>query len=200
MDTVSDILSWWHWFRLWSCWHAPCRYPLREPWKVTWILSEYIRYIYILIVLFTGSLNSFPVLNCSIWGNNIPIILAGLEINEARPHDKLPYRGAWLWVGSEMIHLMELPNPDPLNGRPEHGGRDRHACVQIRHVSKLKDILDRAGRYLCLLIVWRIELLKKNFTLPHWHGQASKLSLILSMQNGRYTIHPQSIWKAGYLL
>ncbi|KAA8534815.1 hypothetical protein F0562_029743 [Nyssa sinensis] len=69
----------------------------------------------------------------------------GLEINEARPHDKLPYRGAWLWVGSEMIHLMELPNPDPLTGRPEHGGRDRHTCIAIRDVSKLKAILDKAG-------------------------------------------------------
>ncbi|KAK6120396.1 hypothetical protein DH2020_045876 [Rehmannia glutinosa] len=47
--------------------------------------------------------------------------------------------------GAEMIHLMELPNPDPLNGRPEHGGRDRHACIAIRNVSKLKDILDKAG-------------------------------------------------------
>ncbi|KAK3016822.1 hypothetical protein RJ639_006361 [Escallonia herrerae] len=71
--------------------------------------------------------------------------LLGLEINEARPHDKLPYRGAWLWVGSEMIHLMELPNPDPLTGRPEHGGRDRHTCIAIRDVSKLKAILDKAG-------------------------------------------------------
>ncbi|KAG5547137.1 hypothetical protein RHGRI_012979 [Rhododendron griersonianum] len=53
----------------------------------------------------------------------------GLKINEARPDDKLPYRGAWLWVGSEMIHLMELPNPDPLTGRPAHGGRDRHTCI-----------------------------------------------------------------------
>ncbi|KAK9131257.1 hypothetical protein Sjap_011744 [Stephania japonica] len=69
----------------------------------------------------------------------------GLEINEARPHDKLPYRGAWLWVGSEMIHLMELTNPDPLTGRPEHGGRDRHACIAIRDVSKLKLVLDKAG-------------------------------------------------------
>lgn len=69
----------------------------------------------------------------------------GLKINEARPHDKLPYRGAWLWVGSEMIHLMELPNPDPLTGRPEHGGRDRHTCIAIRDVSKLKVILDKAG-------------------------------------------------------
>ncbi|XP_042047326.1 uncharacterized protein LOC121793391 [Salvia splendens] len=71
--------------------------------------------------------------------------ILGLPINEARPHDKLPYRGAWLWVGAEMIHLMELPNPDPLTGRPEHGGRDRHACLAIRDVSKLKDILDKAG-------------------------------------------------------
>ncbi|CAL1413973.1 unnamed protein product [Linum trigynum] len=71
--------------------------------------------------------------------------MLGLEINEARPHDKLPYRGAWLWVGAEMIHLMELPNPDPLTGRPQHGGRDRHACLAIRDVSKLKEILDQAG-------------------------------------------------------
>ncbi|KAL5149395.1 hypothetical protein HKD37_13G036229 [Glycine soja] len=69
----------------------------------------------------------------------------GLKINEARPHNKLPYRGAWLWVGSEMIHLMELPNPDPLTGRPQHGGRDRHTCIAIRDVSKLKAIFDKAG-------------------------------------------------------
>lgn len=74
-------------------------------------------------------------------------LISGLKINEARPHDKLPYRGAWLWVGSEMIHLMELPNPDPYTGRPEHGGRDRHTCIAIRDVSKLKAILDKAGNY-----------------------------------------------------
>lgn len=74
--------------------------------------------------------------------------LSGLEINEARPDDKLPYRGAWLWVGSEMIHLMELPNPDPLTGRPEHGGRDRHTCIAIKDVAKLKAILDDAGKHL----------------------------------------------------
>lgn len=54
---------------------------------------------------------------------------AGMEVNAARPNDKLPYKGAWLWVGEEMIHLMELPNPDPADGRPEHGGRDRHLCL-----------------------------------------------------------------------
>ena len=53
----------------------------------------------------------------------------GLEINPERPHDKLPYRGEWLWIGPEMIHLMELPNPDPMDGRPEHGGR----CVASKY-------------------------------------------------------------------
>ncbi|KAI3906475.1 hypothetical protein MKX01_029090 [Papaver californicum] len=71
--------------------------------------------------------------------------LLGLEINEARPNDKLPYKGVWFWVGSEMIHLMELPNPDPLTGRPEHGGRDRHTCIAVRDVSKLKAVFDKAG-------------------------------------------------------
>ena len=72
--------------------------------------------------------------------------IPGLKINEARPNDKLPYRGAWLWVGDEMIHLMELPNPDPLTGRPEHGGRDRHACIAIKNVAKLKEIFDKVGK------------------------------------------------------
>ncbi|KAK3241333.1 hypothetical protein CYMTET_48891 [Cymbomonas tetramitiformis] len=57
--------------------------------------------------------------------------LLGMTTNAARPDDRLPYRGAWLWIGSEMIHLMELPNPDPLTGRPEHGGRDRHMCIGV---------------------------------------------------------------------
>jgi glyoxylase I family protein len=51
------------------------------------------------------------------------------QVNPDRPHDKLPYAGAWLWIGPEMIHLMELPNPDPQEGRPKHGGRDRHTCI-----------------------------------------------------------------------
>lgn len=63
--------------------------------------------------------------------------MLGLTINPDRPHKKLPYRGAWLWVGAEMIHLMELPNPDPLTGRPEHGGRDRHICVGIAALDPL---------------------------------------------------------------
>lgn len=55
---------------------------------------------------------------------------AGLEINPDRPHSKLPYRGAWLWIGPEMIHLMELPNPDPMSGRPEVRTANASRCVR----------------------------------------------------------------------
>ncbi|KAK9816659.1 hypothetical protein WJX72_003370 [[Myrmecia] bisecta] len=68
----------------------------------------------------------------------------GLTLNPDRPDSKLPYRGAWLWVGAEMIHLMELPNPDPTEGRPEHGGRDRHVCLSVASVDALEDQLKKA--------------------------------------------------------
>jgi len=58
----------------------------------------------------------------------------GLPTKMDRPDDKLPFRGAWFWIGTESIHLMEVPNPDPtdLSLRPEHGGRDRHFCMGKR--------------------------------------------------------------------
>lgn len=73
--------------------------------------------------------------------------LLDLKVNPGRPNDRLPYRGAWLMIGPEMIHLMELPNPDPLVGRPEHGGKDRHVCIGIEPgaVEPLKTRLTEAG-------------------------------------------------------
>lgn len=32
---------------------------------------------------------------------------------------------------------MELPNPDPLTGRPVHGGRDRHIALAVSDVEAL---------------------------------------------------------------
>jgi glyoxylase I family protein len=73
--------------------------------------------------------------------------MLGLEINPERPEDKLPYRGAWLWIGPEMIHLMELPNPDSahLEFRPTHGGRDRHFCIGVKKIQPLIECLEREG-------------------------------------------------------
>lgn len=68
--------------------------------------------------------------------------LLGLDIDENRPD--LGYPGAWIKVGDQQIHLLELPNPDPLHNRPEHGGRDRHLAFSIADIDALAEKLHRA--------------------------------------------------------
>lgn len=60
----------------------------------------------------------------------------GLACDNTRPD--LGYPGAWLFVAGQQIHLLELPNPDPVDGRPAHGGRDRHVAFFISSVAELK--------------------------------------------------------------
>lgn len=67
----------------------------------------------------------------------------GLERDATRPD--LGYPGAWLRMGRQQIHLMELPNPDALTGRPAHGGRDRHVALGVSDVEELRMALDAAG-------------------------------------------------------
>jgi glyoxylase I family protein len=62
----------------------------------------------------------------------------GLEVVQNRPD--LGFPGAWLQVGQQQIHLLELPNPDPVTGRPKHGGRDRHIAF---HLSDLDQLIER---------------------------------------------------------
>ena len=69
--------------------------------------------------------------------------ILGLEIDAMRP--ELGYPGAWLQVGGQQIHLMELDNPDPVSGRPLHGGRDRHVALAVTDIECLKRLLDEAG-------------------------------------------------------
>lgn len=65
-----------------------------------------------------------------------------LELDTKRP--ELGYPGAWLNIGMQQIHLLELPNPDPVTGRPDHGGRDRHVALQVDSLEQLKSKLDIA--------------------------------------------------------
>ncbi len=67
----------------------------------------------------------------------------GLPVDPARPD--LGYPGAWLRVGALQIHLLELPNPDPLKGRPAHGGRDRHLALTVADIAPLQAALEAAG-------------------------------------------------------
>ncbi|MCK9529735.1 MAG: VOC family protein [Gammaproteobacteria bacterium] len=61
----------------------------------------------------------------------------------ARP--ALGFPGAWLQVGDQQIHLLELPNPDPVDGRPEHGGRDRHVAFAVDQLDAITERLEIAG-------------------------------------------------------
>ncbi|NOZ51554.1 MAG: glyoxalase [Gammaproteobacteria bacterium] len=65
--------------------------------------------------------------------------ILGLRVDVSRPD--LGYPGAWLNVGKQQIHLMEIPNPDPVAGRPHHGGRDRHIALTITDINALVDCL-----------------------------------------------------------
>lgn len=66
----------------------------------------------------------------------------GMSVDPERPD--LGYPGAWLRVGEQQIHLLELPNPDPVAGRPEHGGRDRHLALSVADLDLLQNALRRA--------------------------------------------------------
>ena len=68
--------------------------------------------------------------------------ILGLEQDMSRPD--LGYPGAWLNVGAAQIHLLELPNPDSIEGRPDHGGRDRHTALSISDIVVLQASLERA--------------------------------------------------------
>jgi glyoxylase I family protein len=69
--------------------------------------------------------------------------LLGLEQDDGRPD--LGYPGAWLRIGEGQIHLLELPNPDPAEGRPRHGGRDRHLALSVRDLDAVGGCLEAAG-------------------------------------------------------
>lgn len=69
--------------------------------------------------------------------------LLGLTTDRDRPD--LGYPGAWLWVGDQQIHLLELPNPDPVHGRPPHGGRDRHLALAVEDMDTLEQRLENFG-------------------------------------------------------
>lgn len=67
----------------------------------------------------------------------------GLAVDTQRPD--LGFPGAWLNVGRQQIHLMELPSPELLHQRPEHGGRDRHIALSVESVEWITGRLNAAG-------------------------------------------------------
>ena len=67
----------------------------------------------------------------------------GLVPSPARP--EMTFAGIWYDLGPAQIHLLALPSPDPVDGRPEHGGRDRHTALAVEDWDALRLELDRRG-------------------------------------------------------
>jgi glyoxylase I family protein len=55
----------------------------------------------------------------------------------------LPFPGAWLQLGAQQIHLLEVPNPDRNEGRPEHGGLDHHTAFLVNDLDAVRQQLEQ---------------------------------------------------------
>lgn len=69
--------------------------------------------------------------------------ILSLEVDTSRPD--LGYPGAWLQLGSNQIHLLELPNPAEGLDRPAHGGRDQHLALLVSDIDELAQRLNENG-------------------------------------------------------
>lgn len=69
--------------------------------------------------------------------------LLGLDVDESRP--EMEFSGAWLSLDGQQIHLLQVPNCDPLDGRPSHPGRDRHLALQVENLPAYLQRLEAAG-------------------------------------------------------
>ena len=68
----------------------------------------------------------------------------GIEQNMTRPN--FPFDGAWLDLDAgQQLHLMQLPNPDSKEGRPEHGGKDKHVALVVEDLDALAAKLEAAN-------------------------------------------------------
>lgn len=63
-----------------------------------------------------------------------------LQMSQNMTRPNFTFEGAWIDIDSsgQQIHLMKLPNPDSQDGRPEHGGRDKHIALVVEDIAKLE--------------------------------------------------------------
>jgi len=69
--------------------------------------------------------------------------LLQMKQNLLRPD--LGYAGVWIDINEQQqIHLLALPNPDPIDNRPTHGGHDRHTALMVEDLQLIVDKLKHA--------------------------------------------------------
>ena len=67
--------------------------------------------------------------------------IIGLKESALRP--EMSYRGAWLDVGLQQIHLLDLPQTEQSLHQPEHAGRDRHLAIQVNNIAIISQQLKK---------------------------------------------------------
>ena len=75
----------------------------------------------------------------------------------------LGFPGAWLQLGTQQIHLLELNNPDPITGRPVHGGRDRHIALNALSLTPIQEALTKADITYTMSISGRRAMFFRDF-------------------------------------
>jgi len=66
--------------------------------------------------------------------------IIGLEENKQRPD--MAFKGAWLDIGEQQIHLLNLPQTEQSLNQPEHAGRDRHLAIHVLDIEGIKKRLE----------------------------------------------------------
>lgn len=69
--------------------------------------------------------------------------ILGLQPLSERPD--LGYPGAWLAVGSQQVHLLQLPDPCAHAERPSHPGRDGHLALVVDDLAAVIKKLEAAN-------------------------------------------------------
>ena len=75
----------------------------------------------------------------------------------------LGFPGAWLQLGTQQIHLLELNNPDPITGRPVHGGRDRRIALNALSLTPIQEALTKADITYTMSISGRRAMFFRDF-------------------------------------
>ena len=100
--------------------------------------------------------------------NHASLIVANLDVSlkfysevlglQQVQRPDLGFPGAWFQLGGQQIHLLELENPDPITGRPVHGGRDRHVALNALELAPVQEALNRAGIFYTMSVSGRRAL------------------------------------------
>jgi len=67
----------------------------------------------------------------------------GLPLEHSRPDTGFP--GAWLRIGQQQLHLLELPEQLAASRATGHGGRDHHFAMLVNDLDGLRQALEVHG-------------------------------------------------------